>query len=243
VQVPLVRADDFGLLISEFNHMIAELREKERLRRAFGLHVGRKAAQEILARDPGLGGREEVITVMFVDIRSFTAMSAAANPREIVELLNKFLRVMVQVVEERHGGMVNKFLGDGFLALFGVGGNSTTHADAAVAAARDMLDSLATLNRQLTLDGEAALAIGIGIHTGPAIVGSIGSPNRLEYTAIGSTVNFASRVQSLTKELGTQLLVTDFTRNQLKAALSFKEYPPQRIRGMEGTVKVFSVVN
>ncbi len=126
VEVPLVRADEFGLLISEFNHMIAELREKERLRRAFGLHVGRKAAEQILARDPGLGGREEVITVMFVDIRSFTAMSAAANPREIVEMLNKFLRVMVQVVEERHGGMVNKFLGDGFLALFGVGGNSTS---------------------------------------------------------------------------------------------------------------------
>ncbi len=98
-----------------------------------------------------------------------------------------------------------------------------------------MLDSLARLNRELTLDGEAALAIGIGIHTGPAIVGSIGSPNRLEYTAIGSTVNFASRVESLTKELGAQLLVTDFTRNQLKAGLSFKEYPPQRIRGVDGT--------
>jgi adenylate cyclase len=243
VEVPLVRADEFGLLISEFNHMITELREKERLQRAFGLHVGRKAAEEILARDPGLGGREEVITVMFVDIRSFTAMSAAAKPREIVEVLNKFLRVMVQVVEERHGGMVNKFLGDGFLALFGVGGNSTTHADAAVAAARDMLDSLARLNRELTLHGKAALAIGIGIHTGPAIVGSIGSPNRLEYTAIGNTVNFASRVESLTKELGTQLLVTDFTRNQLKAGFSFEEHPPQRLRGVEGTVKVFSVID
>jgi adenylate cyclase len=244
VEVPLVRADEFGLLISEFNHMIVELREKERLRRAFGLHVGQKAAEEILARDPGLGGREEVITVMFVDIRSFTAMTAAAaNPRAIVEVLNKFLYVMVQVVEERHGGMINKFLGDGFLALFGVGGNSSAHADAAVAAGRDMLDALAQLNRELALEGEAALAIGIGIHTGPAIVGSIGSPNRLEYTAIGSTVNFASRVESLTKELGVQLLLTDVTRNQLKPGFTFKEYPPQHLRGATGAVKVFSVVN
>jgi adenylate cyclase len=243
VEVPLVRADEFGLLISEFNRMIVELREKERLRRTFGLHVGRKAAEEILARDPGLGGREEVITVMFVDIRSFTAMSAAANPHEIVEVLNKFLYVMVQVVEERHGGMINKFLGDGFLALFGVGGNSSAHADAAVAAGRDMLDTLAQLNRELGLEGEAALAIGIGIHTGPAIVGSIGSPNRLEYTAIGSTVNFASRVESLTKELGVQLLFTDVTRNQLKPGFTFKEYPPQRLRGAKSAVKVFSVVN
>jgi adenylate cyclase len=244
VEVPLVRADEFGLLINEFNRMIVELREKERLRRAFGLHVGRKAAEEILARDPGLGGREEVITVMFVDIRSFTAWSAAAaNPREIVEVLNKFLDVMVQVVEERHGGMINKFLGDGFLALFGVGGNSSAHADVAVAAGRDMLEAMAQLNRELGLEGAAALAIGIGIHTGPAIVGSIGSPNRLEYTAIGSTVNFASRVESLTKELGAQLLLTDVTRKQLRPGFTFKEYPPQRVRGAKSAVKVFSVVN
>lgn len=241
VEVPLVRADEFGLLISEFNHMIVELREKERLRHAFGLHVGRRAAEEILARDPGLGGREEIITVMFVDIRSFTAMSAAANPRRIVEVLNKFLHAMVQVVEERHGGMINKFLGDGFLALFGVGGNLMSHADAAVNAGRDILDSLIRLNSELALDGEAALAIGIGIHTGPAIVGSIGSPNRLEYTAIGSTVNFASRVESLTKELGEQILLTDFTRNQLKHGFLFKEHPPQHIRGMKDLVKVFSL--
>ena len=242
VEVPLVRADEFGLLIGEFNHMLVELREKERLRRTFGLHVGQKAAETILARDPGLGGVEEIITVMFVDIRSFTAMSAAATPRRVVEILNKFLRVMVQVVEERHGGMVNKFLGDGFLALFGVGGSLRAHADAAVAAALDMLRSLPQLNRELALRGEAALVIGIGIHTGPAIVGSIGSPNRLEYTAIGSTVNFASRVEGLTKELGTQLLVSESTRNRLNAGIAFMDYPPQRIRGVQGAVKVFSVI-
>ena len=242
VEVPLVRADEFGLLIGEFNHMLMELREKERLRRTFGLHVGQKAAEAILAHDPGVGGVEEIITVMFVDIRSFTSMSAAATPRRVVEVLNKFLRVMVQVVEERHGGMVNKFLGDGFLALFGVGEGLKAHADAAVAAALEMLHSLPRLNRELALRGEAALAIGIGIHTGPAIVGSIGSPNRLEYTAIGSTVNFASRVEGLTKELGTQLLVSESTRNRLNAGVTFIDHPPQTIRGVAGVVKVFSVV-
>jgi adenylate cyclase len=241
VHVPLVRADEFGLLIGEFNHMIAELREKDRLRRAFGLHVGRKAAEQILARDPGLGGVEEVITVMFVDIRSFTAMSASAGPRAIVEILNQFLRVMVQVVEERYGGMVNKFLGDGFLALFGVGGSSSAHADAALAAGRDMLRSLAQLNRDLALPSERALAIGIGIHTGPAIIGSIGSPERLEYTAIGNTVNVASRIERLTKLLGTSLLVTESTRLQLQAGLPLNEFPPQWVRGLDRPIKVFSV--
>jgi adenylate cyclase len=241
IHVPLARVDEFGLLIGEFNHMIAELHEKERLRRTFGLHVGQRAAEQILARDPGLGGVEEVITVMFVDIRSFTAMSASAGPRGSVEILNQFLRVMVQVVEERHGGMVNKFLGDGFLALFGVGGTSNAHADAALAAGRDMLHSLAQLNRDLALPGERALAIGIGIHTGPAIVGSIGSPERLEYTAIGNTVNFASRIERLTKLLGTSLLVTESTRLQLRTGLLLNEFPPQWVRGLDKPVKVFSV--
>ena len=150
---------------------------------------------------------------------------------------------MVQVVEERHGGMVNKFLGDGFLALFGVGGTAKAHADAALAAGRDMLHSLVQLNRELALDGEGALAIGIGIHTGPAIVGSIGSPNRLEYTAIGNTVNFASRIEGLTKVLGTELLLTESTKSHLNAGLALKEYPPQWVRGLKTPVRVFSVVD
>ncbi|HEY5742566.1 MAG TPA: adenylate/guanylate cyclase domain-containing protein [Terrimicrobiaceae bacterium] len=241
VEVPLIRADEFGVLIGEFNHMIAELREKERLRHTFGLHVGRRAAQQILARDPGLGGVEQVITVMFADIRSFTAMSAAIKPSELVKMLNKFFGVMVQVVEERHGGMVNKFLGDGFLALFGVGGTAVAHADSALAAGRDMLNSLAQINRELAVDHEGPLAMGIGIHTGPAIVGSIGSPDRLEYTAIGSTVNFASRIEALNKVLGTQLLLTEATRSRLKTEFTLKEFPRQRIRGVGSPVKVFSI--
>jgi len=121
VQVPLRRADEFGALIGEFNHMVTELREKETLRQTFGAHVGRKAAEEILSRDPGLGGTEQEITVMFVDIRSFTARSARLSPTKTVGLLNEFLRVMVDAVEGENGGMINKFLGDGFMALFGIG--------------------------------------------------------------------------------------------------------------------------
>jgi adenylate cyclase len=241
VQIPLARVDEFGLLIGEFNRMIAELREKEQLRRTFGLHVGRRAAEQILARDPGLGGVEEVITVMFVDIRSFTKLSAMVGPEETVKVLNRFLATMVDLVEARHGGMVNKFLGDGFLALFGVGGSLADHADAALAAGRDMLRSLSQLNRELRLDEERALAIGIGIHTGPAIVGSIGSPERLEFTAIGSTVNFASRIEHLTKLLGTPLLLSESTRRHLSSGLLFKKFPPQQVRGLDEPATVFSV--
>ena len=104
-----------------------------------------------------------------------------------------------------------------------------------------MLRSLERLNRDLALEGKPTLAIGVGIHTGPAIVGSVGSPERLEYTAIGSTVNFASRVEHLTKLLGTPILLSETTRSQLRGELRFKEFPPQQVRGLDEPVKVFSV--
>jgi adenylate cyclase len=239
VQVELRRADEFGVLIEEFNQMIRELREKERLRRTFGLHVGRQAAEEILARDPGLSGLEEEITVMFADIRSFTERSAGHSAAEMVEMLNGFLQVMVRVVEGAHGGMVNKFLGDGFIALFGVGGASR-HAQAAVEAAREMVEALGALNAAAPR-GREPIAIGIGLHTGRAVVGSIGSPERLEFTAIGSTVNLASRIEGLTKSLGATLLITEATWRELIDREGFVELPPQRVRGVEELVKVYAL--
>ncbi len=240
VEVPLRRADEFGLLIGEFNHMIVELREKERLRRTFGLHVGRQAAEQILSRDPGLSGTEEVITVMFVDIRGFTARSAGLPPQEVVAGLNEFLGAMVHVVETQHAGMINKFLGDGFMALFGVGG-VPGHADSALRAARAIQAALVTLNNVAIARGQLAVGIGIGLHSGPVVVGSIGSPERLEYTAIGSTVNLASRVESLTKQLGEPLLVTATTRELLREPAALRDLGAHPIRGMAAPVALFAV--
>ncbi len=240
-EIPLRRADEFGLLIEEFNQMIRALRDKERLRQTFGLHVGHRAAEHILTRDPGLGGVEQEITVVFVDIRSFTQRAAASSAAETVQLLNDFLGVMVRVVEEQHGGMVNKFLGDGFIALFGVGAGEDNHAATAVSAGRAMLVALDELNTSLTNSGREPIAIGIGIHTGPAVVGSIGSPQRMEFTAIGSTVNLASRIESLTKSLGTALLITEETRHHLEAIGDLQIMPLQDVRGVEHPVRVFGL--
>jgi adenylate cyclase len=241
VEVPLRRADEFGALISEFNRMVGGLREKEQLRKTFGLHVGRKAAEQILARDPGLGGTEQQITVMFVDIRSFTARSAHLAPNEAVGLLNEFLRAMVEVVENEHGGMINKFLGDGFMALFGVGSSAQNHADKALAAARSMERELERLNLSRAQRGEDPLGIGIGINTGPVIVGSIGSPERMEFTVIGNTVNVASRIESLNKTLGTTLLISKTTRDALQRPVSLRALPPQMVKGVEQPVEIFTL--
>ena len=240
VSLPCQRADEFGALFGEFNHMISELRDKERLRKIFGVHVGQEAAKQILARGLSIGGSEQVVTIMFVDIRGFTSRSANIEPARAVALLNAFLTAMVGVVETEHHGMVNKFLGDGFMAVFGIGANTDRHADDAVMAGRAMQKRLDELNQQLVDRGEAPMQIGIGINTGPAIVGSIGSPDRLEFTVIGSAVNVASRIEALTKTVGAPFLVTEATANALHQRDGLRDCGPQAVRGMPEPMRVFA---
>ena len=240
VSLPCQRADEFGALFGEFNHMVAELRDKERLRQIFGVHVGQKAARQILAGGLNVGGTEQVVTIMFVDIRGFTSRSAKIEPARAVALLNEFLGAMVHVVEAEHGGMVNKFLGDGFMAVFGIGAENPRHADDALAAGRAMRHKLDELNQSLAARGEAPMQIGIGINTGPAIVGSIGSPERLEFTVIGSAVNLASRIETLTKTVGAALLVTEATADALQQRESLRDCGAQEVRGVDRPVRVFA---
>ena len=189
-QVELQRSDDFGMLIAEFNRMVSGLKEKDHVQTMFGRHVGQRAARAILDSPAGLSGTNREITAMFVDVRNFTSISESRSPEEVVELLNVFFQNMVEIVEDC-GGMVNKFLGDGFMALFGAieseNSKGQFHADAAVECAVRMADRLKEVNQRVSLPFD--FAIGVGIHTGEAVVGSIGSQQRLEYTAIGDTVN------------------------------------------------------
>jgi len=246
-KVELRRADEFGPLIDEFNRMIDEMRAKRELRQRFGLHVGRQTAELILAQDPGLGGSEQCITVMFCDIRNFTARCAHTPASGIVPLLNRFLTMMVEVVEDRHGGNVNKFLGDGFMALFGIGTESPSNDDqqtsarAAVRASLDMMQRLQELNAELAGDGIPDLGIGIGLHHGTAIVGSLGSQDRLEYTAIGDTVNVASRIEGLTKVLETPLLVTRQVSDRLGDEFAVRALEPQQVKGQPKPLEVFTI--
>jgi adenylate cyclase len=238
VEVSGRRADEFGPLIDEFNHMVAGLREKVRVEENFGRHVGPAVARRILERD-GLGGAEEELTVVFVDIRNFTARSASAAPTQIVSLLNLFLTEMVDAIE-RHGGLVNKFLGDGLMAFFSEGTGRADHADAALTASREMLERLEGLNERLARTGVAPIAIGVGLHTGRAVVGSVGTPRRMEYTVIGDTVNVASRVESLTKVLGERLLLTEATRAALRAPTVLRALPPQAVKGQPAPIAVLT---
>lgn len=239
-RVEISRADDFGPLIDEFNKMVSGLGEKEVIQATFGRHVGEQAAREILAQDSQLGGKQKVISVMFVDLRNYTARASNLEPAEVVKMLNLFLSDMVEIVESQQG-MVNKFLGDGFMALFGAGQFPTGHADAALRTGELMLAQMDEINRKLNLEPSKELSIGIGIHSGPAIVGSIGSNRRLEYTAIGDTVNVASRIESVTKAVGEPLLFTEATRSQLQEDWEYREMPAQIVKGKPDPIQIFAL--
>jgi adenylate cyclase len=178
---------------------------------------------------------------MFVDMRSWTSRASSSPPAEIVEIMNDFFRVSVRAVEEEHRGMVNKYLGDGFMAIFGAGDSGSNHARDAVSAGCEILRAVKGLNDELSAKACAPIKIGIGIHSGPAIVGSVGSPQRLEFTAIGNTVNVASRIQGLTKTVDRPLLVTEAVRKRAADSFVFEELPPQEVRGIEGRVMIFAV--
>ena len=224
------------------------------LRQRFGLHVGRRTAEIILAQDPGLSGTEQNVTVMFCDIRNFTARCAVTPAEEIVQLLNRFLTMMVDVVENKHHGNVNKFLGDGFMALFGIGEQPADHnsnaaatpsernhvADA-VSAGLDIIAHLSEMNVELADEEIPTLGIGIGIHTGTAIVGSMGSNDRLEYTAIGDTVNLASRVEGLTKSVGEPLLFTKVAAAGIEDLFDIQQLASQPVKGQTAPIEICTV--
>ena len=175
------------------------------------------------------------VCVMFVDIRSFTAAARSRTPAEVVERLDAVFEILVDAVD-RHNGIVNKFLGDGLLAIFGAPIDDPLEAANAVEAAREMLSAIDASN----VGHSWPIRLGIGIHIGQAVAGTVGSPRRKEYTVIGDTVNLASRLESLNKEVGSQLIVSDTVReaagDAVGEALSLGPLP---VRGYEEPVTVW----
>lgn len=235
-----LRADEFGVLADEFNAMVAGLREKDRIAGTFGRHVGREIAEQLLRNEAELQGVERIVSVLFADLRAFTTRCESLAPADAVRLLNLYHEHMTGVIEE-HGGIVNQLVGDGIMALFGATGECRRHADEATAAGRAMLRSLASLNAKLAEHRFEPVKIGVGINTGPAVVGTIGSPRRMEYTAIGDTVNTASRIESLTKELGRPLLISQATWEAADPKLAGERLEGIGIRGRSAEMVLYAV--
>jgi adenylate cyclase len=194
----------------QFEASIAASAARDRVTNLFGQHVSPQVVERLLAA--GAGGTSEVrhVAIMFVDFRNFTSAARVRTQREVVDRLDGVFAVLVDILD-RHHGIVNKFLGDGFLALFGAPIEDPDAARRAVEAAREMLEAMAENNA----GNEWQLRIGIGIHMGNVVAGNVGSPRRKEYTVIGDTVNFAARLESLNKDFGSQLLISADIRDAL----------------------------
>jgi adenylate cyclase len=199
-RVPVDDASEIGLLESGFNRMAAGLNERERLRDLFGRHVGEDVARAALERDVRLGGEEREIAALFVDLVGSTTLAARRPPTEVVELLNRFFRAVVETVEAR-GGFVNKFEGDAALCVFGAPVATGNPAADALAAARTLS---ARLRRELP-----DIDFGIGVSAGVAVAGNVGAEHRYEYTVIGDPVNEAARLCEMAKQRPERLLASE----------------------------------
>lgn len=222
----------------QFEQSVVALAARDHVTNLFGQHVSPAVVDRLLAtrRDPPSEMRE--VCVLFLDIRGFTAMARVRPAGETVALLNDFFAEMIDIVD-RHNGIINKFLGDGFLALFGAPIPDPEAAPNALAAGRAMLDAVERWNRKRP--GEA-LRIGIGIHLGEAVTGTVGSPRRKEYTVIGDTVNLAARLEQLTKETDAQLLVSGSVHRATGGADGATDLGRLAVRGYDEGVRVWKVV-
>ncbi|MCB9741443.1 MAG: HAMP domain-containing protein [Alphaproteobacteria bacterium] len=241
VKARIFAADTFGSLSTHFNRMVEGLRQREQIRDIFGRYVTRQVAEEILSGRVQLGGERRTATVLFADIRGFTTLSEQLDPEEVVALLNEVLGTMVRCVLDE-GGVLDKFIGDAIMALFGVplsSGDPKEDAEAAVRCAMEMSAALDNLNAQRRQLGRPAVELGIGIHTGELVAGNIGIPERMEYTVIGDTVNLCSRLEGLTKQLHHRILISRATC-ELLPHWKFDEVDTVHVRGRKEPVTVFT---
>ena len=219
--------------------------EAERARERLGAYVGREVAEEALSVDEiVMGGSRQTVAVLFSDLRGFTTYSERMPPEETVRQLNAYLEDMVAVITRR-GGVVDKYLGDGIMAVFGAPRTKGDDAHRAILAASDMQLALVRHNAQRVDKGLTALKMGVGVHYGAAVAGNVGTLDHAQYTIIGDVVNLASRLESATKELDVPVLlsraVVDAARLQNDGAIAVRSVGTISVRGREQQVEVFTL--
>jgi adenylate cyclase len=220
-----------------------EGREKRQIKKLFSRYVPRDVYDQLIA-DPSraaLGGSRRAMTVLFSDVRGFTSMSEKATPEEVVGQLNEYFSRMVQVLFE-HRGTLDKFVGDMVMGLFGAPLDDVDHADHAVQAALAMTRALGDLNQAWQAAGRPVLDIGIGISTGEMVAGNIGSDTIMSYTVIGDTVNLGARLESLNKDYGTRIIISEATKAALKGRYDMRPLGEVVVKGKSRPVAIYEVI-
>jgi adenylate cyclase len=240
VQVNIRTHDELQDLAYSFNNMVKGLKDRDRIRNTFGRYVTKQVAEAILDGRLQLDGERKKATILLSDIRSFTSISEKVEPEEVVEFLNRYFNIMVDVVV-KYEGRLDKFIGDAILAVFGDAMPHEDDARRAVLTALEMREQLAKFNIERQHEGKEPLRIGIAVHTGEVVAGNIGSEHKTEYTVIGDTVNLTSRMESLNKEFHTDILISESTYQEVKDLVEVQELSEVPIRGKEKPVKLYAL--
>jgi adenylate cyclase len=230
-RVPVYDGTQIGQLQLGFNRMVTGLAERDRIREAFGTYVDPDVAERILEEGTNLAGEEVEVTLMFIDIKDFTGFAESTPADEVVGAINELFEQIVPIIHE-HGGRVDKFVGDGLLAVFGAPRRQPDHADQALQSARQIAQSLHSRH---------GLTIGIGLNSGKVVAGNVGGSGRLEFSVIGDAVNVAARVEAATRETGDAILVSERTKVVLAdGGPALEERPGIQLKGKREEVRVYA---
>ncbi len=233
--------DELGLLTETFVHMGRGLHERERIKDAFGKFVSKSVAEQVMREEVRLGGERKVATIFFSDIRSFTAISEKLQPEEVVEFLNEYMTRMVECVNET-GGVVDKFIGDAIMAVWGIPVSRGNDAENAINGALMMRAALQEFNRGRGSASRPVIRIGCGLNSGPVVAGQIGSTERMEYTVIGDPVNLASRIEALNKPFGTDILISQDTYTLVQEIFEVVPQLKIKVKGKSDPQQIFAVL-
>ena len=235
--INVAQRDELGELAGLFNQMTKGLAERNRVRNLLGKVVSPAIAEELLSKEIKLGGEQREVTIVFSDIRNFTRLCEDKEPASILRLINRYLTELSGVIEQ-HGGVVDKYIGDAIMALFGA---PLVHGDDAARAIAACLAMQAAVRRLQQHTGGAGLTMGIGVNTDTVVAGNMGSENRLNYTVIGDGVNLASRLEGLTKQYGVPIIASEFTREQAPD-FAYRELDRTRVKGRQQPVRIYEPI-
>ena len=252
-RIRLQRRDEFGVMSYHIDQMAEGLQEREFIRETFGRYVSENVAKSLLDHPEQLqlGGEERIVSVLFIDLRSYSTISEQMPPAQVVEMLNQYFGSMNDIIARHHGSVI-EFLGDAILAVFGAPNYMSDHAEKAMRCALDMCQQLKDLNEQWKEQGIdrywrhagiEQLQARIGIHSGRVIAGNLGSPSRMKYAVIGDTVNVAARLETMNKELKSEVCISAEVYSSLPVELTenLRDEGYHHLKGREQTVRVYTL--